>query len=413
MNAKRFLIPSLLLNLGLAAAAAVLLFRPTSPGAGPDAQPGRKAVTLTQKITRTRQISEPNQVTPLDWKQIESDDYKTYIANLRATGCPEETIRDIVIADINKHYVRRWRQLNPFHEYKYWRHGRSSGDDPVREANNRRKALDGLLKEKRELVRSLLGVDLAEDGERYGDPSFRGSSADMTAFDFLSPEKRQMFREIRDRYDPQIQQYLDNLDPDNYMPPDVRRQITALRSQAEAEMQRALSPEEWEQFQLRFSGTAQRMRGELAGFEPGEEEFRRLFAMRQAMDDQLQKLDAGGEEAQRLRAEANRKLDEDIKAVLSPERYAAYKLTTDAAYRQALDFTRAWDLPKETASALFAIQKAAETQVGNLRTVSEQERPAAVAQLRGEVERTLRDTLGEKAFKSYRRNQFWLRALGQ
>src|SRR5437667_8824635 len=33
------------------------------------------------------------------WSQIESEDYPTYIANLRAIGVPEKTIRDIVLAD--------------------------------------------------------------------------------------------------------------------------------------------------------------------------------------------------------------------------------------------------------------------------------------------------------------------------
>ena len=35
------------------------------------------------------------------WREVESDDYPTYIANLRDIGCPEQTIRDIIIADVN------------------------------------------------------------------------------------------------------------------------------------------------------------------------------------------------------------------------------------------------------------------------------------------------------------------------
>jgi len=33
------------------------------------------------------------------WQQLESPDYQTYVANLRDIGCPEQTIRDIIIAD--------------------------------------------------------------------------------------------------------------------------------------------------------------------------------------------------------------------------------------------------------------------------------------------------------------------------
>src|SRR6266404_5314233 len=31
-----------------------------------------------------------------DWLALESADYRQYIANLRAAGCPEQTIRDLI-----------------------------------------------------------------------------------------------------------------------------------------------------------------------------------------------------------------------------------------------------------------------------------------------------------------------------
>ncbi len=42
-----------------------------------------------------------------DWSQLESVDYRTYIANLRGIGCPEQTIRDIISADLAGLYARR------------------------------------------------------------------------------------------------------------------------------------------------------------------------------------------------------------------------------------------------------------------------------------------------------------------
>ena len=35
------------------------------------------------------------------WSQLESTDYRNYIANLRGIGCPEQTIRDIITADVD------------------------------------------------------------------------------------------------------------------------------------------------------------------------------------------------------------------------------------------------------------------------------------------------------------------------
>src|SRR6266516_704867 len=44
---------------------------------------------------------------PFRWSQVESSDYRQYIANLRATGCPEPTLQDIIVADVNKLYEPR------------------------------------------------------------------------------------------------------------------------------------------------------------------------------------------------------------------------------------------------------------------------------------------------------------------
>src|ERR1700719_942751 len=41
------------------------------------------------------------------WREVESNDYPTYIANLRDIGCPEQTIRDIIIADVNALYAQK------------------------------------------------------------------------------------------------------------------------------------------------------------------------------------------------------------------------------------------------------------------------------------------------------------------
>ena len=60
---------------------AVLSFRQAPPAA-------------TEKITIV--------TNSLRWAQLESEDYQTYIARLRGIGCPEQTIRDIIIADLDK-----------------------------------------------------------------------------------------------------------------------------------------------------------------------------------------------------------------------------------------------------------------------------------------------------------------------
>src|SRR2546422_3482056 len=55
------------------------------------------------------------------WNQIESDDFPTYIANLRAIGCPESTIRDIIVADVNQVFARRRATEIVTAEQQWWR----------------------------------------------------------------------------------------------------------------------------------------------------------------------------------------------------------------------------------------------------------------------------------------------------
>jgi hypothetical protein len=45
------------------------------------------------------------------WRQIESTDYRVYISNLRSIGCPEQTIRDIVKADVGNLYAGKRLEL--------------------------------------------------------------------------------------------------------------------------------------------------------------------------------------------------------------------------------------------------------------------------------------------------------------
>lgn len=51
------------------------------------------------------------EVKPFRWSQIEAADYPSYIANLRAIGCPEQTIRDIIAADVDSLYSARRQPL--------------------------------------------------------------------------------------------------------------------------------------------------------------------------------------------------------------------------------------------------------------------------------------------------------------
>src|SRR5437867_3702515 len=99
---------------------------------------------------------------PFHWSQVESRDYRQYIANLRSIGCPEQTIRDIILADVNKLFEPREApfkaQLAGF-QAQPW-------NDPSTEPGNSkeqfalRKQLREVEKEKQAVIKDLLGIDI-------------------------------------------------------------------------------------------------------------------------------------------------------------------------------------------------------------------------------------------------------------
>lgn len=86
------------------------------------------------------------------WQEVESDDYPTYIQNLRDIACPEQTIRDIIIADVNALYARRRALEVVTADQQWWR---AAPDTNVLQAAELK--LRQLEQERRNLLTTLLG----------------------------------------------------------------------------------------------------------------------------------------------------------------------------------------------------------------------------------------------------------------
>src|SRR5262249_45820489 len=67
-----------------------------------------------------------------DWRQVESTNYGMFIKNLRASGLPEQTVRDIVIAEINQLFDSKKREAALSNRVEYWKTGNVLPRDRVR-----------------------------------------------------------------------------------------------------------------------------------------------------------------------------------------------------------------------------------------------------------------------------------------
>jgi len=95
---------SLVANLFLAAVIGWLfIHRPVSATENPSPPPAAVITPTAHPVTAADENSE-RMPPPFRWNQLESTNYPVYIANLRSVGCPEQTIREIVTAEIHDIY---------------------------------------------------------------------------------------------------------------------------------------------------------------------------------------------------------------------------------------------------------------------------------------------------------------------
>ena len=181
MKPPRTLLLSLLANCALAVLVGYLHSVRTSgpkPPPPPKAAPPQvKRLGLDPGVMVTNVVSER-----FVWSRVETDDYKQYIANLRAIQCPEATIRDIIITDVLKTYAGKTAALQAPRLREFWKtESQWPGGDREFYRNNRE-----LEKEKRALLAELLGADVEKDLRQIrGIPDWRGRS-----MAYLPEEKR-------------------------------------------------------------------------------------------------------------------------------------------------------------------------------------------------------------------------------
>ena len=90
------------------------------------------------------------------WSQLESEDYRVYAANLRALGCPEATVRDIIIADVNELYSRRVNELVAPVQSRFWEL-MANQEQFQKVVDEKGKELATLNMERKTLLQELLG----------------------------------------------------------------------------------------------------------------------------------------------------------------------------------------------------------------------------------------------------------------
>jgi LysM repeat protein len=301
----------------------------------------------------------------LSWSHVESPDYTVYIENLRSIGCPEQTIRDIIIADVNALYARRRATEIISPEQEWWRSEPSP--EVVKLAAEKLLALEN---ERRGLLTRLLGPEWeAGDLTNLPRPSRPGVVLDGPILGTLPNETRQAVADISARAEQRLQDYLNSIKASGKTADPA--EMARMRQQTRNELAAVLSPIQLEEYLLRYSQTANELRAELGKlkyFNATADEFRSIFRATDPFDQQIALLGSGNDPitvAQRNTLMQQR--DTAIKQAVGADRFRQFAELHDPLYQQALA-TATQNGDPATADAIYAVNLVAQNEQSNIQS---------------------------------------------
>ncbi|MBI5387463.1 MAG: LysM peptidoglycan-binding domain-containing protein [Verrucomicrobia bacterium] len=334
----------------------LLSFSPSSRR-GADETRGRLFV-VTNTPTRIAKTNILLRSRLFSWQDLESSNYDLYVLNLRGIGCPESTVRDIILADVNQVFARRRQELNSStNDPPWWR----SEPDPEELRASVQKA-QALEEERRKLLTRLLGPNWEETPEAEPDPVVLAGPA----LGLLSAEQKQTVQDIVASSRHAVRDYIKQCRQAGESPDPAA--LAKLREETRRQLEQHLSPLQLEEFLLRYSSNASQLREELRGFNATPEEFRKLFQATDALDRQLQLLADDGDPATAARRrELEQQREKIIRESLDADRYDAYRALRDNDYKLALMDAQEAGAPAKAGRALYEINHAAAAEKERLR----------------------------------------------
>ena len=402
-------LPVALLIASLAVNAAVLtLYLKQSSGAPPAGSPAAAALAEKSAGPTTSGASVPSAASDAaaqtaqlakSWAELQTGDLNTLVARLKAAGFSTSMIRAIVFAQVNEQFAARRKELAGNQtEQPFWKNQRSAMMDPKIMT-----ALRDLGKEQMALMKSLLGPDGVPGSDEM-------NAWQRRQFGNLTPEKLTQLQSINTDYSELQQEIMQKAN--GVILPEDREKLAFLEKEKLADIAKTLTPQEFEDFQLRSSNTANQLRGQLGSFNTTEAEFRALYKAAAAIDEKYRT--AGTRNPGDYQ---NRQADmlTQAKAVLTPERFAAYNLATDPQSRQVSSLVARLELPPATTQQVVSLQQDFQNRQRALMTNREltpANRTAQQAALLQEATAKLSTTLTPRGLEAYKQNGGqWLESL--
>lgn len=410
MNSRRALLLSLAVNALLALAAGLLWHHRAAPPPPPAFAPPQTTAPDPAPAATTPPSPPPAPGPPppgFHWAQVESGDYRRYIANLRALGCPERLIRDLIVSDLDALYESRRRALRPL-RLDPW-----AGADRRRVANQEHQLARTALTEEQDAVTTeLLGYPWQRDAiQQYAEEEIiwvlLGYLPDDKAIQVLGlPERfEQASRDIRQA-------------AEDILLEEDRAALNEVAHRLEAAFAAVLNPAELDELMLRLHlimsmvGDRHLEAADLTGAQ-----LREVARISSRFTDPIrEELIQAREvpEAEQDRRKAA--MEAALAQALGPDKAADIQRAGDERFRDVLDFTRQHNLSRQTAIAAYDVRRAAEDEARALRNdagLDPETRQARLQEVQAATAEAMTRLLGKAPMSIYLEEPGeWLNELG-
>jgi hypothetical protein len=311
-------------------------------------------------------------------------------AALEAAGLPAEAARQLAVG-------RAFSRLTPRQgsrtDGRWWRSA-NSGKSREQELVAQRELSDALV--------ALLGYDPL---------GFGGANSELLSF--LPPAKREALRRITQDYDEMMAKF----SATGIQLPSDREKLRLLRAERERDIAAALTPAEFADYELRMSPSAANVRARFGDALESEDDFRKVFALQKAYDEKFPSDSFTGRvtpEMMQQRSAAERQLQDDIRAALGDDRYAALRRASDSDLRNVESLATRLNLPADTTNRVATArdQYALESQriMANA-ALDPAQRRAQILDLGTKAKADLVRTLGAEAADAYSQRSPWMSML--
>ncbi len=334
-----------------------------------------------------------------NWAQLESANYHEYVANLRAIGCPEPTVRDIIIADVNDLFTPRVKALVDEVNGRFWELILQP-DDFEKMIEFKHDQLRALEEERDELFTALFG----ESNPRSAENILR-SAADRRAQwerigDFLSEEKCARFVAAHEELE---RAWVDCSRTPGLTGSQQQAKCKELEAARDQSLRAGLTAEEYAELQLRQS-PASSLCERLVGLDLSEETVRAVARLQFANTEAQAALPPKAADFKSRTAQLQQQSDEQTRELIGPDSFAAFRRATDVRYEPIYRVTQRLELPAATAGQVYDIRRQAEDAVHQVKadqSLAAEARRAQLQAIGAETRQSLSAAFGAKGLAAY------------